>query len=134
MLLKQLIYLHFYLIFWWQIIYFCRLLICMRGRKINISKELEQAFEKLLYNLSIAIHYQPYSDDKVEYMEMLDLIAKQKIQYDEYKDFNILSSNILNDVHLRSLPLLEKYAIENGNYAEQIEIWSDYLLNIKKSK
>ena len=50
-------------------------------------------------------------------MEMLDLIAKQKIQYDEYKDFNILSSNILNDVHLRSLPLPEKYAIENGNYA-----------------
>ena len=99
-----------------------------------MSKELEQAFEKLLYNLSIAIHYQPYSDDKVEYMEMLDLIAKQKIQYDEYKDFNILSSNILNDVHLKSLPLLEKYAIENGNYAEQIEIWSDYLLNIKKSE
>ena len=65
-------------------------------------------------------------------MEMLDLIAKQKIQYDKYKDFNILSSNILNDVHLRSLPLLEKYAIENENYAEQIEIWSDYLFNLHK--
>ena len=97
-----------------------------------MSKELEQAFEKLLYNLSIAIYYQPYNDDRSEYMEMLDLIAKQKIKYDEYKDFKILSLNILNDVHLRSLPLLEKYAIENGNYAEQIEIWSDYLFNLHK--
>ncbi len=97
-----------------------------------MSKELEQAFEKLLYNLSIAIYYQPYNDDKSEYIEMLDLIAKQKIKYDEYKDFNILSSNILNDVHLRSLPLLEKYAIEDGIYAEQIEIWSDYLFNLHK--
>ena len=97
-----------------------------------MSKELEKAFEKLLYNLSIAIYYQPYSADKSEYMEMLNLIAKQKIIYDKHKDFNILSTNILNDVHFKSLPLLEKYAIEDGNYAEQIEIWSDYLLNLHK--
>ncbi len=63
---------------------------------------------------------------------MLKLIAEQKIIYDKHKNFNMLSIDILTDVHLRSLPLLEKYAIEDGNYAEQIEIWSDYLLNIQR--
>lgn len=94
--------------------------------------ELDQAFEKLLFNLSIAIYYQPYQSNHEEYKEMLNLIAEQKIKYDQSKDFDTLSINIIDDVHLRSLPLLEKYAIENGNYAEQIEIWSDYLLNVRK--
>lgn len=56
----------------------------------------------------------------------------QKINYDKHKNINIIYITILNDVLLRSLPLLEKYAIEDGNYAEQIEIWSDYLLNLNK--
>ncbi len=99
---------------------------------MNIMEELEQAFEKLLFNLSLAICYKPYNEEKSEYMEMLKLIANQKINYDKHKNINIISITILNDVHLRSLPLLEKYAIEDGNYAEQIEIWSDYLLNLNK--
>mgnify|MGYP004466938619 FL=1 len=85
-----------------------------------------------MFNLSIAIYYEPYCDEKAEYMEMLELIAQQKIQYDKSKNFNSLSIDVLNDVHLSSLPLLEKYAIYDGNYAEQIEIWSDYLLNLQK--
>ncbi len=98
----------------------------------NIVEEFDKIFEKLLLNLSLAVYYQPYNEDKAEYLEMLELIAKQKIKFDEDKNFNVLSTDILNDVHLRSLPLLEKYAIEKENYAEQIEIWSDYLLNLDK--
>lgn len=48
------------------------------------------------------------------------------------QELNQASVEVLNDVHLRSLPLLEKYAIEDRNYAEQIEIRSNYLLNLQK--
>ncbi len=65
-------------------------------------------------------------------MEMLKLIVEQKIEYDKSEYFNVLSIDILDDVHKRSLPLLEKYALKDGNYIEQIEICSDYLLNIHK--
>lgn len=98
---------------------------------MNIQ-EIDKAFEKLLLNFSISIFYFPYQDEKNEYMEMLKLIVEQKIEYDKSEDFNALSIDILDDVHKRSLPLLEKYAIKDGNYIEQIEIWSDYLLNIRK--
>ncbi len=95
-------------------------------------EELNQAFEKLLFHLVVATYYEPYKDDWVEYSEMLKLVVDQKIKYDTTENFAQLDLDVLEDVHLRSLPLLEKYAIEYGNYAEQIEVWSDALLNIQK--
>lgn len=104
----------------------------MGNNNILGFSELNQAFEKLLINLISSCYYKPYIKDHAEYKEMLKLTINQKLIFDYTEDFKKIDSNVLEDIHLKSLPLLEKYAIENGNYAEQVEIWSDNLLNIQK--